>query len=257
MAAKTEADVSEDFLRNYVARGGKVVDNESGKEITPENVEEELKEAGGGDKEQPESRKELSKRAAKAAPDPEAEAKKKAKEEEKARLQAEKEAEQARIEAEKKKALKVQTIKGLVTGGADNVVSTVQPIADRISNLSTVGGIALLLVILTILLFVLVQVNAAGDTRLKLLWAMLNGQTKLQGRVVPTAAGETATPVPGTKKGGPPIVQGTTPAGTKKGGPPTTQTTAPASNGSNGNAQPPTSSQLAPLVVSSYRGFTF
>lgn len=244
MAAKTEADVSEDFLRDYIARGGKVTDAESGKEITPENVDEELKEASGGDAKQPEIRKELSKRAAKAAPDPEAEARKKAKEEEQAREKAEK-------EAAEKKALKDKTIKEVVTGGANTVVSTVQPLADRVSNLSTVGGIALLLVILAILLFVLVQVNAEGDTRLKLLWYMLNGKTKLEGRVVPTAAGETATPVPGTKKGGPPITQGTTgsegatPAGTKKGGPPAT---------SNGNSTVPVSAALAPLIVSSYRG---
>lgn len=253
-AAKTESEVSEDFLREYLARGGKAVDNESGKEITPENVDEELKQASGGDAKQPESRKVMRQRAVKAAPTPEEEEETRRTGLVKAHEELEAEAKREQEAAAKKQAEKDKTIKGLVTGGANNVVGAVQPLADRVSNLSTVGGIALLLVILAILLFVIVQVNAKGDTRLKLLWYMLNGKTKLEGRVVPTAAGETATPVPGVKKGGPPITQGTTgsegatPAGTKKGGPPIAKTT------SNGNATVPVSAALAPLIVSSYRG---
>lgn len=54
--------------------------------------------------------------------------------------------------------------------------------ANKISNWRTVGGIGLLLIILMFLLFVVVEVNSAGDTRLKQLWYMLVGRAYLIGR---------------------------------------------------------------------------
>jgi hypothetical protein len=84
-------------------------------------------------------------------------------------------------------------------------------LADKVGAMSTVGGIGLLVAILIFLLFVLVPVNSQGDTRLKLLWYMLNGKAVLQGRVTPTgvstsgappASGTTGTPPPATVGGG-------------------------------------------------------
>jgi hypothetical protein len=56
-------------------------------------------------------------------------------------------------------------------------------LADRVSNLSTVGGVGLLLAVLVVLLFVVVTVNPDGDTRIKQLWYLFNGRASLQGRV--------------------------------------------------------------------------
>ncbi len=75
----------------------------------------------------------------------------------------------------------------------EHVDKGITPLVDKVSNASTVGGIGLLVAIIVFLLFVVVQVNAAGDTRLKQLWYMLNGRAKLEGAVFPTG-GTAGTP---------------------------------------------------------------
>lgn len=64
----------------------------------------------------------------------------------------------------------------------------------RFSELQTIGGIGLLLFIIFFLLFIVIPVNDQGDTRIKLLWYMLNGRTELQGRqTIQQATATTAT----------------------------------------------------------------
>lgn len=224
---KSEGEISETFLRNYLAGGGKVVDNESGDELDPENVDDFLKEVGGGEKEQPAARKEMAAKAEKATQT----------DEEKAAAKQAAADEQARKEAEAKAAAKKKTITETVNNVSETVINGVQPLADRLGALSTVGGIGLLLVILTLLVFTVVQVNAQGDTRLKMLWAMVNGQVTLQGRVYPTGSSKNDTLGPvDTRPGGPPIQ------------PPTGNSSSSAASSSGSNLI---------LFSSSYRGNTF
>jgi Fe2+ transport system protein B len=70
----------------------------------------------------------------------------------------------------------------------DTAGKNASALVDRVSSLKTTGGISLLLVIIVILMFVVVQVNSAGDTRLKQLWYMLNGRTNLKGKVTLTGS---------------------------------------------------------------------
>lgn len=172
-AKKSESEVSEDFLKDYIARGGKVSDPETGEELDADQVDEALREASG-DQDLPQSRKEKHEQAKEAAPDAQAEAREQARQEQEEREEAEL--------AAKQRAARQKTLKGVATSTAMAITDSGQAAAERISALSTAGGIGLLLVILTLLIFTVVQVNAKGDTRLKLLWAMLNGQTVLEGR---------------------------------------------------------------------------
>ena len=103
-----------------------------------------------------------------------------------ARLQAEADAQRIADEEEARKE-KRQSIQDKVDDVTTKADSTVRPLIDRVANLKTVGGIGLLIAILVFLNFVIIPVNAAGDTRLKQLWYMLNGQAQIQGRVIPTA----------------------------------------------------------------------
>lgn len=173
-AKKSESEISEDFLRDYIARGGKISDPETGEELDADQVDEALKEASGGDQAQSESRKEKHAQAKEAAPDAAAEAREQKKKEQEERELAE--------EAARQRAARQKTLKGVATSTAMAITDSGQAAADRISTLSTAGGIGLLLVILTLLVFTVVQINSKGDTRLKLLWAMLNGETQLEGR---------------------------------------------------------------------------
>ena len=179
---KSEAEVSEDFLKDYLERGGTITDPDTGEELDADDIDEALKEVGGGDSAQPDSRKEKHERAKEAAPDAKAEAREQKKQEQEAREQAEL--------AAKQRAARQKTLKGVATSTAMAITDGGQAAAERISTLSTAGGIGLLLVILTLLVFAVVQVNSKGDTRLKLLWAMLNGETQLEGRRNPKTESE-------------------------------------------------------------------
>lgn len=187
---KSEADISETFLRAYLAQGGKAVDAESGEDISDENVDAFLQEVGGGEAARPESRKEkAAKTEAATTTDEEKAAKAKAE----ADAKAQKEAEAAAAQKQQQQQAALTQLAGQA---ATAVGDRAGALADRVGSLSTVGGIGLLVMILILLLFVVVQVNTQGDTRLKLLWAMVNGQTQLQGRVTPTGG-----PTPGGSEG--------------------------------------------------------
>lgn len=76
----------------------------------------------------------------------------------------------------------------------DRALSPAKQLADRVASAKTPGGNGFLLLIILIVLFAVVRVNAAGDTRLKQLWYSLNGRAALQGRETLTA-GEQAVDV--------------------------------------------------------------
>jgi hypothetical protein len=81
-----------------------------------------------------------------------------------------------------------QRLVDIVSRNTDKAGQLTSQAADRIGSMKTTGGIALLLVILALLMFIVVRVNSVGDTRLKQLWYMLNGRTSLQGKVTLTGA---------------------------------------------------------------------
>jgi hypothetical protein len=68
----------------------------------------------------------------------------------------------------------------------DPIIRKGAQVVDYVGAAKTVGGVGLLLVILFLLLFIVVRVNAAGNTRLQQLWSMLNGRATLTGAVTPT-----------------------------------------------------------------------
>jgi len=67
----------------------------------------------------------------------------------------------------------------------------------KVSSLPTVGSVGLLLGILIFLLFVVVNVDGKGMTRMKQLWYMVNGRAFLKHRVSPTKGSSDATGVAG------------------------------------------------------------
>lgn len=70
----------------------------------------------------------------------------------------------------------------MLTHITDTASDAINPAINRVASAKTPGGIGALVLILVILLFIVVQVNANGDTRLKMLWYMLSGQASLKDR---------------------------------------------------------------------------
>lgn len=187
MAATTDEKISvdEQFLRNYVNRGLKAQVIGAEQEIDKENVDEFLREQVASNKEELVKTK-LQKRAENLdAADDERLAREKQQEEQKQAAAQEKQ----REKREKEQQTQAQRLRKAAGNTATQVGNSVQPALDRVASLHTVGGIGLLLLILAVLLFTVVQVNAAGDTRLKQLWAMLNGNAQLIGRANETGSG--------------------------------------------------------------------
>lgn len=210
MATATEEkekaiSVDERFLLDYVARGGKAQVVASGQEIDKENVDEFLRKAVAEDKTDEQKASMLQK---KTRLQQRAEQKGAADEERLARQQQQEEQNRAaemerkRKQEEDKRLSQAQKLRRASGEAAEKFGNSVQPALDKVAGLHTVGGIGLLLVILTILIFTVVQVNAQGDTRLKLLWAMLNGNAHLQGRVQATGTGGNPIAGVGTAVGG-------------------------------------------------------
>jgi len=81
-----------------------------------------------------------------------------------------------------------KNISDVVSRNIDKLGDATTQLQDKASSVKTTGGISLLLVILVVIIFIVVRVNAAGDTRLKQLWYMLNGRTALQGKVTLTGS---------------------------------------------------------------------
>lgn len=88
----------------------------------------------------------------------------------------------------------VEAGRRVVTGAISSASDKIDPLIDRVGTLPTYGGLLLLVLILAILLFTVVQVNAQGDTRMKQLWYMLNGRATIKGRQNVT----TSVTIPGT-----------------------------------------------------------
>ncbi len=185
--------VDEKFLKDFADKGGKITDNGSGKTVTDvdtllDNV------ADSGDGSTPNQEKLHKKAVARGAADTtkEDEAKAAKEQERIARLQ-----EQDRQKRHGKAGKVYGAVsKGIQSNVTDPVISRAGAAVDKISSLKTVGGIGLLLAILIFLLFIVVQVNAQGDTRIKQLWYMLNGRAKLAGRQSVTG-GPSSAGVPG------------------------------------------------------------
>lgn len=93
-----------------------------------------------------------------------------------------------------------EAIGDAVQESVSNIRQGASSLADRVGSVQTAGGIGLLLVILLVLLFAIVRINASGDTRLKQFWYMLNGRATLQGAVTPQSGS-----IPGTETSGNPF----------------------------------------------------
>ncbi len=180
MAGET-ISVDEKFLRDLIARGGKATVLDSGQQITTQaEADEFLKQrvadqkteklAGTTSEDEPRT----SRRAERLA-------------------YTEKEREQRRREKERqKRAARRQGIRATEIA-IGSVSSGIRPLIDKIGSAPVPGGIGLLIAIIVLLLFVVVQVNAEGDTRLKMLWYMLNGRASLIGSVPVTGVSTTGT----------------------------------------------------------------
>lgn len=184
--------VDEQFLKNFYEKGGKAVDLSSGKEVT--DVDALLDSvADSGDGTTPKQEELHKKAVARGTADTTKE------EAAKAQKEADRIAHLQEQERKRKlgKAGKVYSavskeVQGNVT---DPIISKAGNAVDKVSSLQTLGGIGLLLAILIFLLFVVVQVNSAGDTRIKQFWYMLNGRAHLVGRhQISTGSSTTGTP---------------------------------------------------------------
>lgn len=88
-------------------------------------------------------------------------------------------------DAKKVEAKKLAGLKNVVSIGKQSIDPLLKQTGKTIDNFSTartVGGIGLLIFILIFLLFIIVEVNSQGDTRIKQLWYMLVGRAQLVGR---------------------------------------------------------------------------
>src|SRR5579859_2786755 len=242
------------FLKKYLEKGGVATDVESGQEVNAENAQDFLQQTIDDKQAQrkeektqklsPEERKQRreeirQERAARADELKQERLHKKAEKLDAASSEAD-DKQQAkdtaeRVENEKKKELeKNGRVRDHLASAASDIGDNVSSLADKIGNSHLPpGGIGLLVAIIIFLLFVVVKVNAAGQTRLKMFWYMLNEQAEIQGRLNLTPA---MTGQPGGAVGSfgtPPVVPGTT--------------------GNVPNATVPPTNGLAPLNSSLYR----
>lgn len=162
MAAKTEEaiPVDEQFLKDFLAKGGQAQDIKSGGTVDEENVDDYLEDVGAGQQSTTPNQMKLHNKAVKQGV-----------------VEDDEETQEEKPKPNQRQASIRETL--------DNVPVNIQPAIDKLGSLKTIGGIGLLLAVLIFLLFVVVQVNSEGDTRLKQVWYMLNGQASLQGRVQP------------------------------------------------------------------------
>lgn len=158
--------VDEKFLQDFLAKGGEA-ETPTGRKVDISNADEVLQ--AYTETKPSETTKKV-----------DAQLSKSENEETKARREAQ---EARRQEIEQQKQQEAQL--GAVRKAVDTVSTPLSNAADRIGSFQTVGGVGTLLVILMILLFTIVQVNRAGDTRLKMLWYMLLGRANLTGHVTP------------------------------------------------------------------------
>ncbi len=184
--------VDEAFLRDFLAKGGKA-ETPTGTPIADSNVNEFLQEEhtafvqAGQDKETKEKIKAATAndRAAKLHAKAEAASERTAEQEQKAaQMRAESEARDQAV-ARDQAIRATETFAGQARQATENALAPAKNIADKVAATRLPdGGIGLLLAIIAILLFTVVVVNQAGDTRLKQLWYLLNSRTGLIGRKI-------------------------------------------------------------------------
>lgn len=76
-------------------------------------------------------------------------------------------------------------LKGALGKIVENVSTKVTPLADRVGNLASPGGLGSLFAVNLLFLFFAVPANSQGYTRAQLLWLTLMNKTKLEGETKP------------------------------------------------------------------------
>src|SRR6266700_6386425 len=182
MAGET-ISVDEKFLRGFIGKGGKATDIGSGQQITNQaEADQFLQQHVSSKKEAPNTPSEdearvrsLNRRSDRLA-----------------YTDAEREQRKQERERQQQRAARQRGIQAAnITMNSIN--SGTQSLIDRVSAAPVPGGIGLLVAVIVLLLFVVVQVNAEGDTRLKQLWYMLNGRASLIGAKKPSGTQTVAT----------------------------------------------------------------
>ncbi len=174
---QSSISIDEKFLRNLVARGGKATVLDSGQQITTQaEADEFLKQRVANQK--------TEKLAGTTSED---ESRTSRRVERLAYTDAEREQRKQERERQQQRAARQRGIQAAnITMNSIN--SGTQSLIDRVSAAPVPGGIGLLVAVIVLLLFVVVQVNAEGDTRLKQFWYMLNGRASLVGSKKPSGS---------------------------------------------------------------------
>jgi Nitrate/nitrite transporter len=173
---KGNIHVDDAFLQSYVDKGGEVQTAEG----TPVNATDELiTEVGKDHKSSTKAADTLHKEVDKQQGNVPAD-----------KSKAEIKAEEAARRLNARRVGDVERVARKVKQATDPAIRKAGHLADRAGRARTVGGVGLLLVVLFFLLFIVVEVNAHGDTRIKQLWYMLVGRAALIGRkeIVPNKA---------------------------------------------------------------------
>jgi len=180
MAGET-ISIDEKFLKGFIGKGGKAIDIGSGQQITNQAEADQF------------LQQHVSSQKTEKLADTTSEDEPRTSRRAERLLYTEKEREQRRLEKERQqRAARQQGIRATEIA-IGSVSSGIRPLIDKIGSAPVPGGIGLLIAIIVLLLFVVVQVNAEGDTRLKQFWYMLNGRARLIGAVTPTGTPTTAT----------------------------------------------------------------
>jgi uncharacterized membrane protein YgcG len=79
-------------------------------------------------------------------------------------------------------AAEAEQLRRRAIGAVDRAAAATAPVRDFMARQPTPGGVGILILVLLFLSFVLIPVSPQGRTRAMLLWAMLTGRTRLQGR---------------------------------------------------------------------------
>jgi flagellar biosynthesis GTPase FlhF len=175
---KGNVHVDEAFLAEYVKNGGEVKTQNG----TPIDEDSLLNEVGKDHKDTTKKADELHKEVEQVTKEDD----KQNKENEKLEKKKQEEIRKAEEQAKRIKKQQISTAQHIASTAkkvSDPIVKQSSELVNHLSKASTVGGIGLLLFILIFLLFIVVEVNANGDTRIKQLWYMLVGRASLKDKV--------------------------------------------------------------------------
>jgi len=186
MDKSSNISVDESFLKNFIGKGGKATDIASGQQIsTPVEADEYLKGHVAS--------KNTEKLADASMSEDEARVRSLNRRSDRlAYTDAEREQRKQERERQQQRAARQRGI-AAANITMDSINSGTQRLIDRVSAAPVPGGIGLLVAVIVLLLFVVVQVNAEGDTRLKMFWYMLNGRASLVGSKKPTGVTTSST----------------------------------------------------------------